>query len=243
MTKAELKNLKQLQQKKYRRLTQSFVVEGWKSITEFLKAGFVPQKIWAVNLPGTLSSSIKTSVNLVPTRMLKQASLLKHPKDAIAVFKMPSAKKIPAKGFILALDDLQDPGNLGTIIRTADWFGFKHIVCSENTVDCYNPKVVQATMGSLAHVNLYYTNLPKYLQTVNMPVYGAFLQGENLFKMSLPKSAIVVVGNEGNGIKPQTSAFINTKITIPKAPGAQAESLNASVASAIIMQEFFRRLY
>ncbi len=240
MTKAELKHLKQLQQKKYRQLSQAFVVEGWKSILEFLQAGFLPQNIWATNVPKEILKK-QIPIQIINYRVLQQASFFKNPKDAIAIFKKPTPSALLVKGLVLALDDLQDPGNLGTIIRTADWFGFKHIVCSEKTVDCFNPKVVQASMGSLARVQLFYTDLIAFLQSAKSPVYGAFLNGDNIFKMHLSDNAIIVIGNEGNGIKPAIASIIDNRITIPKSLGSKAESLNASIAAAIIMQEFFRQ--
>jgi len=240
MTKAEIKQLKQLQQKKYRKQQQSFVVEGWKSIREFIKADFIPKKIYAVTQDHILSNDLP--LELIIAKQLQQISFLQHPKDALAIFKMKPDSDIIQEGLVLALDDLQDPGNLGTIIRTADWFGFRQIVCSEETVDCYNPKVVQATMGSLANVKIVYTDLQNFLKNTKLPVFGTFLEGENIYKTNLPNKAIVVIGNEGNGIKPQTSPLIQHKITIPKHPKALAESLNASVATAVVMSEFFRKL-
>lgn len=239
MTKAEQKYIKQLQQKKYRQQYKAFVVEGWKSILDFLKAGFQPEKIWAVDIPQYLQNN--DHIEQISPKQLQQISFLKHPKDALAVFKMPENKKISSTGLVLVLDDLQDPGNLGTIIRTADWFGIRQIVCSLNTVDCYNPKVVQATMGALANVSVIYTDLQMYLQKAEQPVYGTFLGGQNIYKTDLPEKAIVVIGNEGNGISPAVGTLVNHKITIPKSKNALAESLNASVASAIIMSEYFRR--
>jgi TrmH family RNA methyltransferase len=239
MTKNEIKQLKQLQQKKYRKLQQTFVVEGLKSIREFIKAGFIPVKIYS--LEQVPVSHSKYPVEIITNKQLQQISFLKHPKDALAVFKMKTPGKIQETGLVLALDDLQDPGNLGTIIRTADWFGFRQIVCSKDTVDCYNPKVVQATMGSLANVNIIYTDLQKFLEKTSLPVYGTFLEGDNIYKTKLPENAMVVIGNEGNGIKPQIAALIQHKITIPKASNTLAESLNASVAAAVVMNEFFRR--
>jgi len=239
MTKNETKQLKQLQQKKYRKLQQAFVVEGLKSIREFINAGFVPKKIYSL-VQDPILTGIQP-VEIITAKQLQQISFFKHPKDALAVFKMKTSGKIQETGLVLALDDLQDPGNLGTIIRTADWFGFRQIVCSKDTVDCYNPKVVQATMGSLANVNIVYTDLQNFLEETDLPVYGTFLEGDNIYKTSLPENAVVVIGNEGNGINLETATLIQHKITIPKAPHTLAESLNASVAAAVVMNEFFRR--
>jgi len=237
ITKADIKYIKQLQQKKYRKQYGVFVVEGWKSIQDFIKAGYLPQKIYATKQPDDF---VTDSVESVTGKQLKQISSLQHPKDALAVFKIQAFDTLPSSGLILALDDLQDPGNLGTIIRTADWFGVRQIVCSENTVDCYNPKVVQATMGALANVSIIYTDLEAYLKQINLPVYGTFLDGENIYKSTLPQEAVMVIGNEGNGIKPEIAGLTTHKLHIPKAPDAIAESLNAAIATAVVLNEFKR---
>ena len=238
VTKAELKFIRQLQQKKYRKLHNSFVVEGWKSIRDFIKAGYKPVKIYTTqtldDIPG------KNNQKIINPKQLKQISFLQHPKDALAVFEMIQTGTLPVTGLILALDDLQDPGNLGTIIRTADWFGVRNIVCSENTVDCYNPKVVQATMGALANVNITYTNLAKFLKQIDLPVYGTFLSGDNIYQSSLPNEAVILIGNEGNGIKPEIATLTTHRIHIPQAAGAIAESLNASIATAVVLNEFYK---
>ena len=237
MTKAEKKQLKQLQQKKYRNSTGTFVVEGWKSILSFLESGFIPLKIYSV------STNIPTEnieVETVSTQELAATSALQHPKDAIAVFGIKKNTDLPKSGLILALDNLQDPGNLGTIIRTADWFGIKDLVCSLQTVDCYNTKVVQATMGSLANVNIHYTDLKAYLHQAGLPVYGTFLEGKNVYMTNLPSEAIVVIGNEGNGIREEIENEVGHKIHIPKHPGALAESLNAAIATALTINAFLK---
>ena len=239
ITKATIKYLKQLQQKKYRKQHGVFVVEGWKSIHDFIKAGYLPQKIYATKQP---DGFVAGSVESVTTKQLKQISSLQHPKDALAVFKIQVSDSLPSNGLILALDDLQDPGNLGTIIRTADWFGVRQIVCSKNTVDCYNPKVVQATMGALANVSIVYTDLEMFLKQISLPVYGTFLDGENIYKSTLPREAVIVIGNEGNGIKPEITGLTTHKLKIPQAAGAIAESLNASIATAVVLNEFVKNL-
>ena len=239
ITKATIKYLKQLQQKKYRKQHGVFVVEGWKSIHDFIKAGYLPQKIYATKQP---DGFVAGSVESVTTKQLKQISSLQHPKDALAVFKIQVSDSLPSNGLILALDDLQDPGNLGTIIRTADWFGVRQIVCSKNTVDCYNPKVVQATMGALANVSIVYIDLEMFLKQISLPVYGTFLDGENIYKSTLPREAVIVIGNEGNGIKPEIAGLTTHKLNIPQAAGAIAESLNASIATAVVLNEFVKNL-
>ncbi len=240
VTKADIKFIKQLQRKKYRKQYRMFVVEGWKSIRDFIKAGYKPVKIYAVQQ--FLGLQKNNTIEIINPKQLKQLSFLQHPKDALAVFEIKQHDTLPDKGLILALDDLQDPGNLGTIIRTADWFGVHHIVCSENTVDCYNPKVVQATMGTLADVTVTYTDLTRYLKEVNLPVFGTFLSGDDIYQTRLPSEAVILIGNEGNGIRPEIARLITRHIYIPKAPDALAESLNASIATAIVLNEFYKKL-
>ncbi len=238
ITKSDIKYIKQLQQKKYRKQYGVFVVEGWKSIKDFIKAGYFPQKIYAAKQPDNLLNT--EIVEIITGKQLKQISSLQHPKDALAVFKTQTSETLPSNGLILALDDLQDPGNLGTIIRTADWFGVRQIVCSKNTVDCFNPKVVQATMGALANVSIVYTELTVFLKQINLPVYGTFLDGKNIYKSSFPQEAVIVIGNEGNGIKPIIANLTTHRINIPKSHDAIAESLNASIATAVVLNEFVK---
>jgi TrmH family RNA methyltransferase len=235
MTKAEKKHIKQLQQKKYRNEFHSFIVEGWKSINDFIDGGYIPEMIYATTENAKYKHNF--ALEIISKKELESISLLKNPKDALAVFFQKDFGLLPQKDIILALDNLQDPGNLGTIIRTADWFGIKNIVCSQNTVDCYNPKVVQATMGSLANVNIIYTDLQKYLKATKLPVLGTFLQGKNVDKITFSKDTIIVIGNEGNGISKEIEAYITQKITIAKHPDANAESLNAAIATAVVLSK------
>ncbi len=235
MTKAEKKHIKQLQQKKYRNEYRTFIVEGWKSIKDFIVAGFIPENIYSTT--ENIDNPINFNVESISRKDLESISLLKNPKDALAVFFQKETSKTPSKGIILALDNLQDPGNLGTIIRTADWFGIKNIVCSNETVDCYNPKVVQATMGSLANIDIIYTDLAKYLTNANLPIYGTFLGGKNIDKITFPTDAIIIIGNEGNGISQEIETLVTQKITITKHPNAKAESLNAAIATAIVLSK------
>ena len=239
MTNNEKKHIKQLQQKKYRNRFGEFVVEGIKSIRDFLQAGFEPVKIYSTTEISEAENNID-KLEIIDKKTLRQISFLKNPKDALAVFKIPQRQELPDSGWIIALDGLQDPGNLGTIIRTADWFGIKNIVCSEDTVDCYNPKVVQATMGSLAHLKVYYADLPVYLSQTNLPVYGACMEGENIYQTRFPNKGILVIGNEGNGISTDIKQLISNKVHIPKHPDSTAESLNAAVAATIFVNEIVK---
>ena len=174
---------------------------------------------------------------------LKKISTLKNPNTALAVFKIPKQKQSSKKGLIIALDDVRDPGNLGTIIRLCDWYGVKDLICSLNTVDCYNSKVVQATMGSLTRVNVNYLDLKSYLESNTTEVFGAFMNGETIYTTDLPSEGIVVLGNEANGISEAIQSKVKRQITIPQFGNAteSTESLNVANATAIILSEFRRR--
>ena len=239
MTNNEKKHIKQLQQKKYRNRSGEFVVEGIKSIRDFLHAGFEPVKIYSTTEISEAENNIG-KLEIIDKKTLRQISFLKNPKDALAVFKIPQRQELPDFGWIIALDGLQDPGNLGTIIRTADWFGIKNIVCSEDSVDAYNPKVVQATMGSLANVPVYYTDLAAFLSQTSLPVYGACMRGNNVYQTNFPKEGILVTGNEGNGISDKIQKLIQHKVHIPKHPDSRAESLNAAVATTVFVSEIVK---
>lgn len=180
---------------------------------------------------------------------IRKASFLKTPQDVLAVFKRPTwslAEADPASSLVLALDGIQDPGNLGTIIRLADWFGIEHIVCSLDTADVFSPKTVQATMGALAHVKVHYTDLAVYLKAQTekqIPLFGTFLDGENMYSKELSANGIIVMGNEGNGIRPEIEELIDQKLYIPSFPPERetSESLNVAIATAVICAEFRRR--
>jgi TrmH family RNA methyltransferase len=170
---------------------------------------------------------------------LKKISALATPNTCLAVFKMPKEKKIEASGLILALDSVRDPGNLGTIMRLCDWFGIQQLICSKETVDIYNPKVVQATMGSIARVNVSYVDLNDFLTNTSLPVFGTFMNGDNIYKTALPQEGIIVMGNEANGISPELEKIIKNRLTIPRFGTIQkTESLNVATATAIVLSEF-----
>ena len=172
---------------------------------------------------------------------LKKISSLKSPNHVLAIFKIPLPKKIKTEGITVALDDINDPGNLGTIIRLCDWFGIQQLICSKNTVDCYNSKVVQASMGSLARVQINYVDLKNFLQTVELPIYTADIEGENVYKTCLPERAVLIMGNEANGIRTEIQKLGSHQITIPKSKkNKTAESLNVATATAILLSEFNR---
>jgi len=167
---------------------------------------------------------------------------LKNPNVALAVFKIPEIKDVKQNGLIVVLDDVRDPGNLGTIIRLCDWYGITDLVCSLNTVDCFNAKVVQATMGSLTRVNVAYLNLSTYFETTKANKFGTFMKGENIYTSHLPKHGIIVLGNEANGISKELFPKIDKQLTIPQFGNNQStESLNVANAAAIVLSEFRRR--
>jgi len=187
----------------------------------------------------------------VTTSELERISLLTTPQQVLAVFEKPKTKALTPstaqKNLVLALDEIQDPGNLGTIIRLADWFGIEYIICSLNTADAFSPKTVQATMGALARVNIHYTDLAAFLSTHDndVPIYGTFLDGKDIYRQELSSFGIVVMGNEGRGISPKLEKFISHKLYIPSFPPnkEKVESLNVSIATAITCAEFRRRTY
>ena len=173
---------------------------------------------------------------------LNKISALANPNNCLAIFKMPKPKSIIDKGLIVALDDIRDPGNLGTIMRLCDWFGIEQLVCSENSVDVYNPKVVQATMGSISRVNVNYIDLESFLQKTKLPVFGTFMDGTIIYKELLPEEGIVVFGNEANGISEKIEKLTTKRIAIPRFGAIQVtESLNVATAAAIVLNEFRRK--
>ena len=235
ISKNQIKNITRLQQKKYRQQEGLFIAEGVKVINEFLNSTFK-----LVDLFTTKTFNVDNET-LITEAELKKISALKTPNTALAVFKIPKLSLIESKGLIVALDDLRDPGNLGTIIRLCDWFGVKQLLCSKETVDCFNPKVVQATMGSLTRVNVFYIDLNHYLEETKQTVFGAFMDGENVYASNLPADGILVLGNEANGISQSIEKHVNKRISIPRFGDLQAtESLNVATAGAILLSEFRR---
>lgn len=236
ISKNQIKFVRQLEQKKYRKKEGLFVAEGPKVVGDLLRAGFKAHTIFATSEWNSQGLSFQE----VSEEELRRVSFLQHPQRVLALFFMPS-KSIPALSCLsLALDDVQDPGNLGTIIRIADWFGIDTIYCSENTVDAWSPKVVQATMGSIARVNIVYTDLQELISKAHVPVYGTLLDGQDIYSQELSKEGIIVMGNEGNGISPEIRQLINRRLLIPQFHEGP-ESLNVAIATAITCSEFRRR--
>ena len=184
----------------------------------------------------------KNKVHAISEVELKKISALTTPNTCLAVFKIPKVKEMVEKGLIVALDDVRDPGNLGTIIRLCDWFGIETLFCSEESVDIYNPKVVQATMGSISRVNVVYGNLETFLSQTKLPIFGTFMDGNNIYQEELPKEGIIIMGNEANGISTSVEKLVSDRIAIPRFGNLQVtESLNVATATAIILSEFKRK--
>ena len=237
LSKNHIKLITSLSQKKYRQKHKLFVVEGVKVVQEFLNSSYELDIVFSSD---TDFSSTDKFIE-VTDQELKKISSLKNPNKVLAIFKIPNQINPIMGGLILALDSINDPGNLGTIIRLCDWFGIEQLVCSNETVDCFNSKVVQASMGSLTRVVISYLDLKKYLQNASVPIFIADMDGLNVYKTKLPDSALLVLGNEANGISDEIKQLVTTKITIPRY-GAfqQTESLNVATASAILLSEFRR---
>jgi TrmH family RNA methyltransferase len=237
LSKNHIKLITSLSQKKYRQKHKLFVVEGVKVVQEFLNSSYELDIVFSSD---TDFSSTNKFIE-VTDQELKKISSLKNPNKVLAIFKIPNQINPIMGGLILALDSINDPGNLGTIIRLCDWFGIEQLVCSNETVDCFNSKVVQASMGSLTRVAVSYLDLKKYLQNASVPIFVADMDGLNVYKTKLPDSAVLVLGNEANGISDEIKQLVTTKITIPRY-GAfqQTESLNVATASAILLSEFRR---
>lgn len=236
LSKNQVKLIQKLHQKKYRNELNLFIVEGKKSINEFLQAGYTPQLLIATE--AFTASVPQHLITPVSKDELRKVSTLQNPDEGLAVFQQPKHKGILQEGVIVALDNVQDPGNLGTIIRLCDWFGVETLLCNTQTVDCYNPKVVQASMGSLTRVAVHYLDLAAFLTTTALPVYTMDLEGENLYTATFPKDCIVILGNEANGISAEVRALSNEVITIPRFSKHQCtESLNVAMAGAIILSE------
>ncbi len=238
LVKSQLKLIRSLQQKKYRNQHGLFFVEGKKTVEELLVSNLEPYKIYCSDAEAfEVSEGI---VERVTSAELKQMSCLKNPPGVLGVFSFKKKSEIDFSDWMLALDDVRDPGNLGTIIRLCDWFGITTIICSKNTVDCYNPKVLQATMGSIARVNIHYTDLSNFLQDATIPIYGAFMNGASVYKANLPEKGILVMGNEGKGISKEIGELISQEISIPQFGNKTTESLNVATATAILLNEVRR---
>jgi len=239
VSKNQIKLINSLHQKKYRNLHNLFVVEGEKGVVEFLESNLKLYSLYCTD-SFNLTHQIKEAQIVIDSE-LKKISALKTPNKVLAVFYKPEFKKSDLDGLILVLDKITDPGNLGTIIRLCDWFKVSQLVCSLDTVDCFNPKVVQATMGSLTRISMIYTDILLYLKTTNLPIFASAMDGENIYNFTLPKKAVLVMGNEANGITNQVFKLATNKLAIPRFNDSKKpESLNVATATAILLSEFSR---
>ena len=237
ISKSQIKLIRSLQQKKYRSKLKLFVAEGPKVINELLTAKFKLHSLYAT--VGNLFTGVNSEI--ISDEEISKISFLKNANNSVAVFTIPEQKKPKKEGITLLLDSVRDPGNLGTIIRLSDWFNVSNIICSSDSVDCFNPKVIQATMGSISRVSISYCDLTEYLSLNDLPVYAGTMDGKNIYKEKLPENAIVIVGNEANGISDTLLNLTTHKIGIPRfGNNHQTESLNVAVATAILFSEFKR---
>ena len=237
ISKNQLKLITSLSQKKYRQKHKLFVAEGVKVVNELLNSSFELDQLFATEDFDTQNKNCQ----IISNEELRKISSLKTPNKVLGIFKIPAEKEISNKGLILVLDDINDPGNLGTIIRLCDWFGITTLVCSNETVDCYNQKVVQSSMGSLTRFDIKYLNLKEYLSNTELPTFIADMDGENVYKKELPKEAVLIMGNEANGVSDEIKSLIKHKISIPRFGNLQeTDSLNVATATAILLSEFRR---
>lgn len=239
LSKAKIKLINQLSQKKYRQQTGLFIAEGHKTVEDMMGYFTTEYLYYTSDYSGNKNANESCEVTYDE---LKKISRLETPQNVLAVFKIPvyEGVSINPEELTLALDGIQDAGNMGTIIRIADWFGINNIFASKNTVDIYNPKVVQATMGALSRVRVHYVDLVQALSRVDAPIYVTALDGDNINKCSLTKNGVIVMGNEGNGVSQEVMAVANKKLLIPSYPPERptSESLNVSVATAIVVSMF-----
>ncbi len=243
MTKSEIQQVRSLHDKSGRMEHGAFIAEGEKLIGEILQSSLTILKIYA--LDGVFCGEANVSVERVSPKEMERISTLKSANNSVAVVEIPSYE-LDCEGLkghlVLALDGVQNPGNLGTIIRLADWFGIEDILCSPTTADLYNPKVVQATMGAITRVRVHYAPLVPLLKRSGMTIYGTTLNGENIYSKTLASSGIIVMGNEGQGVSHEVAELLNERLYIPPFPADNnnSESLNVAIATAIICSEFRR---
>jgi len=239
ISKSQLKIITSLSQKKHRQKHQLFIAEGLKVVNELLNSSFKVDTLFATD-------DFQTDISLdkvirISDKDLQKISNLKAPNKVLGLFVIPDEKPLQKNGLTIVLDTINDPGNLGTIIRLCDWFGVSQLLCSAETVDCYNQKVVQASMGSLTRISIKYIDIEIYLKETNLPTFIADMDGENVYKSALPKEAILIMGNEANGVSDKIKTLIKNKISIPRfGENQETESLNVATATAILLSEFKR---
>ncbi len=251
LSKAKIKLIQSLDQKKKRREERLFVAEGPKVVGDLMPYFscrlLIAEASWLALHPEVNATEIIEVTN----EELRKASFLKAPQEVLALFELPTYSTphdVVNKELCLALDDVQDPGNLGTIIRVADWFGIRHIFCSIGTTDAFSPKTIQATMGAISRVQIHYVDLYNFLRRTRIessstPIYGTFLEGKNIYREALSPNGVIIMGNEGNGISSKVEEMVTNKLFIPNYPEgcATSESLNVAIATAITCAEFRRR--
>ena len=248
LTANTIKFIKSLQQKKYRKELGLFFAEGPRLVSDLLHSNIEVDSIYHTQ-EWQVTPEIETNYHQISAKEMDRISGQTTPTPVIGLFKIPSAKlsiDTIKDGLSIVLDDIQDPGNLGTIIRLADWFGIRNVICSPGTADAFSPKVVQATMGAIARVNVFYqdvVSLTASAKKLGMAVYGTFLEGENIYTSNLDQKGLIVLGNEGNGISYNVEMSVTQRLTIPSfaADGVTSESLNVAMATAIVCSEFKRR--
>ena len=229
LSRNQIKFIKSLKQKKFRLQHQLFVVEGEKIVNDFLNSDWKIEQIYATK--EWEGDAVEVSI-----KELERISSLKTPNKVLAIIKMPQKKSVISGNLVLALDNIKDPGNLGTIIRLADWFGIQHIICSQNCVELYNPKVVQATMGSLCRIQVQYLNLKSTLENMtDYDICAAVMDGKSIFSVEKSEKRIILMGSESHGISTELLEIAHQRVTIPKSENSQAESLNVANACGIIL--------
>ncbi|MFD2968469.1 TrmH family RNA methyltransferase [Sphingobacterium bambusae] len=245
LSKAQISLITSLQHKKFRKQHGLFIVEGLKSVSEFISSDYQLHSLFATAEAQAKMDNLQQNIKCITVSAseLQKISLLNNPQGVVALFNLPEQHTLDwihiRQQHSLLLDDIQDPGNLGTIIRTAEWFGIRHIICSVGTVDAYNPKVVQATMGSLSRVAITYTDLSDFISTADLPTYGALLDGNSIYETDFGEAGLIMMGNEGNGISKPLLSAIDHAVTIPRI--GKAESLNVAVATTIFCSELARQ--
>ena len=235
----QIKIIKSLKHKKNRIKHNLFVAEGDKTIVELILSGFNINSLYSTN---SQIEGVKKSVVQLSILELNKISNLSNPKNSLAVFEIPKSKDINYNRLIIGLDNISDPGNLGTIIRLCDWFGVEDLICSFDTVDCYNPKVIQASMGSISRVNITYLDLKNSLESNTLKTYGTYMQGDSIYEIDEIKKGVILFGNEANGINPNLSKFIDKRLSIPRfGKLKKTESLNVANALSIVLSENSRK--
>lgn len=232
LTKAQINSIKSLNRKSKREELGLFVVEGIKNVNELIHSNFDIEEIFA--LEGTELDATYTSIS---KKELERITFLKHPNQVLALAKIPKQQGVDKNKTMLIIDDVKDPGNLGTIIRTADWFGINQIVCSTESVDLFNPKVVMSTMGSIFRTNVSYHNLDEFLPQLTIPIYGALLDGTSIYQTNFEKESALFLGSESHGISKKLISLVTHKTTIPGS--GNAESLNLGIATGIFCSSYF----